>query len=206
VAASPPPCFVACRSPSEGRRNGQAKAPGRARHAGTPRGYGDTAASSRCACAAQARTRTRTWPSTSSAVPITTAVCDPLCGSTPIITAAIGCPFLSGYGGGIPWRACLIPDRSAVAPLLSHATAGSGGLAHRYKARPQRSAGGSGASPSDPSNATTNAATLSGTIRRECARQRRRYGWPRKDPPGPGWCRSSVSSGRRAAARQPGRP
>src|SRR5260370_444873 len=50
-----------------------------------------------------------------------------------------------------PWRACLISDRSAVAPLSSHATARPDRLAHRYKARPHRPAGGSGASPSDPS-------------------------------------------------------
>ena len=48
--------------------------------------------SSRSAWAAEARTRT--WPSGSSAAPIATAVCEPLCGSTPIITAATtGSPF-----------------------------------------------------------------------------------------------------------------
>jgi hypothetical protein len=46
--------------------------------------------SSRSACAAQARTRSS--PSGSSAAPIATAVCEPLCGSTPIITAAMNGP------------------------------------------------------------------------------------------------------------------
>jgi len=47
--------------------------------------------SSRSACAAQARTRTS--PTGTSSAPIATAVCEPLCGSTPIITAAIIYPF-----------------------------------------------------------------------------------------------------------------
>ena len=52
--------------------------------------------------------RTRSSPSGSSAAPIATAVCEALCGSTPIITAAIGTLLLPGRGQG-PWRACLIP-------------------------------------------------------------------------------------------------
>ena len=67
-------------------------------------------ASSRSAWAAEARTRT--WPSGSSAAPIATAVCEPLCGSTPIITAATIYPFPRFVQVG-PRRACLIPDRSA---------------------------------------------------------------------------------------------
>jgi hypothetical protein len=47
-------------------------------------------ASSRCACAAEARTRNS--PSGSSPTPIATAVCEPLCGSIPIITAAMPSP------------------------------------------------------------------------------------------------------------------
>ena len=78
-------------------------------------------ASSRSACAAQARTRSS--PSGSSAALIATAVCEALCGSTPIITTAMNDP--------LPWtpvkdprRARLIPRSSlALAPLLSHATA-----------------------------------------------------------------------------------
>jgi hypothetical protein len=53
------------------------------------------------------------------------------------------------------WRACLITDSLSLVPLSSHATARPGGLAPRYRARPlTRSAGGSGASPSDLTNAT----------------------------------------------------
>ena len=50
-------------------------------------GHAAAHASSFPACAAEARTRIS--PSGSSAALITTAVCEPLCGSTPIITAAI---------------------------------------------------------------------------------------------------------------------
>ena len=49
-------------------------------------------ASSRSAWVAQARTRSS--PSGSSARLIATAVCEPLCGSTPIITAAMNRPSL----------------------------------------------------------------------------------------------------------------
>ena len=66
--------------------------------------------------------RTRSWPSGSSAAPIATAVCEPLCGSTPIITAAIEPP-LSRSTQVRPRRACLIPGSVALAPLSSHATA-----------------------------------------------------------------------------------
>ena len=78
-------------------------------------GPADAQASSRWTCTVEARTRTS--PSAVSAWSITTAVCDPLCGSTPIITAAIDCPFLSSSGGD-PWRACLIPDPSARSHLF----------------------------------------------------------------------------------------
>ena len=75
-------------------------------------------ASSRSAWAAEARIRT--WPSGSSAAPIATAVCEPLCGSTPIITAATTGPlsrFVAGDRGG---HALF---RIGVAPLSSHAAA-----------------------------------------------------------------------------------
>ncbi len=55
----------------------------------------------------------------------TTAVCEPLCGSTPIITAAIIYPFPSALRQIGPRRACLIPERSGVAPLTSHTAARS---------------------------------------------------------------------------------
>jgi hypothetical protein len=46
--------------------------------------------SNRSAWAAQVRTRSS--PKGSSAAPIATAVCEPLCGSTPIITTAMPSP------------------------------------------------------------------------------------------------------------------
>jgi hypothetical protein len=56
-------------------------------------------ASSRSVCDTEARTRTS--PSGSSAGLIATAVCEPLCGSTPIITAAMNRPSLNaGYDRG----------------------------------------------------------------------------------------------------------
>ena len=69
-------------------------------------------ASSRSACAAQARTRT--WTSSSSAAPIATAVCQPSCGSTPIITAATSHSFSRRHLGEGPQRACLISDAPGV--------------------------------------------------------------------------------------------
>ena len=95
------------------------------------------------ACAADARTRIS--PSGSSAALITTAVCDPLCGSTPIITAVIS-TLQVVVREWRTWRACLITDLLALAPLSSHATARPDRLAPRSKARPgqyrARSAGG----------------------------------------------------------------
>jgi hypothetical protein len=74
-----------------------------------------------------AAARTRTWPKTLSAWPVATAVCDPLCGSTPIITTATGrSPSLLDPVNR-PWRAYLISDRLALAPLMSHTTARPGG-------------------------------------------------------------------------------
>ena len=64
-----------------------------------------------------AEARTRSSPSGSSAGLIATAVCEPLRGSTPIITAAMTSPFLGRRG---PWRACLIPGL-ALAPLICEA-------------------------------------------------------------------------------------
>jgi NAD(P)-dependent dehydrogenase (short-subunit alcohol dehydrogenase family) len=64
-------------------------------------------ASSRWTFAAAARTRTS--PRAISACPIATAVCDHLCGSTPIITAAMTALPLGSSGD--PWQACLITDQ-----------------------------------------------------------------------------------------------
>ena len=55
-------------------------------------GHATAHASSCSACPPQARTRSS--PSSSSAAPITTAVCEALCGPVPIITAAMGCTLL----------------------------------------------------------------------------------------------------------------
>ena len=69
-------------------------------------------ATSRPACAAQARTRS--WPSGSTAAPVATAVCEPSCGSTPIITAATSHCFSRRHLGEGPQRACLISDLPGV--------------------------------------------------------------------------------------------
>ena len=98
---------------------GRAGAPGRRRPPPPRSAPARTAAQASSCRACAALARTRTWPSTSSALPIATAVCDPLCGSTPIITAAIGCPSSSSSADD-PGRARLISDRSAVGPLSSH--------------------------------------------------------------------------------------
>ena len=71
--------------------------------------------------------QTRSVPSGSSAPPTATAVCEPLCGSIPIITAITTLPIVTRRPDRL-WRACLIPDlRWALAPLSSHATARSDG-------------------------------------------------------------------------------
>ena len=77
------------------------------------------AASSCCAYAAEARTRT--WSSGVSSTSTATAVCDPLCGSTPIITTATTCPFPHIHARREPRRACLYYGSVIVAPLTSHA-------------------------------------------------------------------------------------
>ena len=107
-------------------------------------------ASSRCTCSALAGTRSS--PSRSSAALTAAAVCEPLCGSTPIITTAMAS--LPSPRGREPWRACLIPGPSLVlAPLWSHATArprqaGTSLISQATTARP---AGGSRASPTGTS-------------------------------------------------------
>jgi hypothetical protein len=57
----------------------------------------------------------------SSAALIATAVCEALCGSTPIITAAMEYP--SPWTRAKPWRARLTPGPSGIRASLSHATA-----------------------------------------------------------------------------------
>ena len=57
--------------------------------------------------------------------PTATAVCDPLCGSTPIITTATTCPFPGftpeGTAAGMPYYGSVI-----ITPLTSHAAARPG--------------------------------------------------------------------------------
>ena len=92
-------------------------------------------ASSRSAWAAQARTRSS--PSGSSAALIATAVCEALCGSTPIITAAMENSF--------PYRRARTvagtPNSrtfAAFTPLLSHATARPRQAGTSFESQPQQ--------------------------------------------------------------------
>src|ERR1039457_4879707 len=92
-------------------------------------------------------------PSGSSAKLIATAVCEPLCGSAPIITAAINRSFVMSAGrtvAGMPNS-----GSAGVAPLTSHTTGDPTGRHLVIKPDRTRPAGGSGASPSGPLNATT---------------------------------------------------
>jgi hypothetical protein len=107
---------------------------------------GQPAANATSCSACAAGTRTRTSPSGSSAGPIAAAVCDPLCGSTPIITAAITGSFHRRERGE-PWRACLIPDLGARSSYEPRHGEAPGRSAHRSKARPQRPAADMRASP-----------------------------------------------------------
>jgi hypothetical protein len=80
------------------------------------------------------------------------AVCEPLCGPTPIITTAMA-SFPSPRGREA-WRACLIPGSSLVlAPLWSHVTARprQSGTSLISQATPRWPAGGSRARPTGTS-------------------------------------------------------
>jgi uncharacterized protein (DUF1778 family) len=61
---------------------------------------------SRSSCLRPDRTRSSAW--LRSPLSATTAVCDPLCGSTPVITA-LASSFIQGVEE--PWPTCLIADR-----------------------------------------------------------------------------------------------
>jgi hypothetical protein len=101
----------------------QAAQPGGASTAQVRSGHTAAHASSCRAWSGQARTHC--LPSGSSAGPIATAVCDPLCGSTPISTPI---STLQDHHEipGQPRLACLIPDlRWTLVPLPGHATARS---------------------------------------------------------------------------------
>ena len=74
------------------------------------------------------------------------------------------------------WRACLITDLLTLAPLLSHATARTGRLAPRYKARPHAVGRRFGSQPVGPHERYGTTAAPSGTIRRFVANPRA-YGW-----------------------------
>ena len=71
--------------------------------------------------------RTLSWASGVSAASIATAVCDSLCGSTPIITAAIPVLLLLANGHGVTAAGMSDFSPQAVGPFSSHATAGPGG-------------------------------------------------------------------------------
>jgi hypothetical protein len=90
----------------------------------------------------------------SSAAPIAAAVCEPLRGSTPIITAAINRSFVVLGGRTVAGT----PDSgvAGVAPLF---TARPDRLARRYQARPQAVGRRFESQPIGPLNATTKAAT-----------------------------------------------
>ena len=66
------------------------------------------------------------------------------------------------------WRACLIPDLLALAPLSSHATARTGRLAPRSKARPHAVGRRFGSQPVGPHERYGTTAAPSGTIRPLC--------------------------------------
>src|ERR1039457_2634218 len=101
----------------------------------------------------EADERTRSSPSGSSAKLIATAVCEPLCGSTPTITAAINRSFV--MSAGRPVAGMPNSGSAGVAPLTSHTTGDPAGRHLVIKPDRTRPAGGSGASPSGPLNATT---------------------------------------------------
>jgi hypothetical protein len=100
--------------------------------------------------------RTRKPPSGSSATPIATAVCEPLCGRRRSSLPPSATPS-SSSGRTVAG----MPDSGAagVAPLLSHTTARPDGRARRYSARPHAAGRRSGSQPIGPLNATAKAAT-----------------------------------------------
>ncbi len=102
-------------------------------------GHAPAHATSHCAWLAEARTHS--LPSGSSAPSIATAVCDPLCGSTPIITATT-CPFPHIHDRREPRRACLITDRSS--SHLLRATPRRGPAGRHVVRKPDRKPVGSG--------------------------------------------------------------
>ena len=91
--------------------------------------------SSRSACAALARTRSS--PSGSSAPLITTAVCEALCGSIPIITAVMT-GLLFPVPGEDRGGHAYFQDLTALAPLLSHATARSRQASTSFESQARR--------------------------------------------------------------------
>jgi hypothetical protein len=117
-------------------------------------GQGAAQASSRRACDADARTRSS--PSGSSAGLIATAVCEPLCGSTPIITATTTSPPIdAGDRGGH----ALFQGLTGCAPLPGprHGKEPTGRHVVNKPGCTQPT-GGSRASPSDPLDTTATTA------------------------------------------------
>ena len=146
--------------------------------------------------------RTRTSPSRSSAAPIATAVCEPLCGSTPIITAAINGSFIIVGGkdrsGHARFQGCwrCAPfephqgkDRQAGTSLLSQTASGRQAVREPAHRTPER-------------YGQSRNAYLDSSIRRRCvrplsARRHERLPVPGRRPRRPGyagchgrpWCR-----------------
>jgi hypothetical protein len=120
-------------------------------------GHACAHASSRSACAAQARTRS--WPSGSSAGLIATAVCEALCGSTPIITDTTAMPLLPNpdlgakTAAGTPNFRELAGARASFEPR--HGEAPARWHVVKKPGPTKGPAGGYRASPPGPLNATT---------------------------------------------------
>ena len=117
AAAPARPAWAARPAPARRRRPAAGPADGPARRRPRPPRSAPARPPPRPAAAPAwaAQARTRSSPSGSSAAPIATAVCEPLCGSIPIITAAIGTPHPLELRTG-PRRACLIPDLLGARP------------------------------------------------------------------------------------------
>src|SRR6185437_16197912 len=102
-------------------------------------------ASSRPACTALARTRS--CPSGSSAPLTATAVREALCGSIPIITAVMTGLLFPGTWWGDRGGHAYFQDLTALAPLLSHAAAGSRQASTSFESQTRKPAGGYRATP-----------------------------------------------------------
>ena len=124
------------------------------------------AAAQATSCPAWAgQARIRTLPSGSSAAVTATAVCEPLCGSIPIITVISELHLLTRRLDR-PRRACLIPDLRAGRSSLFRATPRQGptGQAHRSEARHTGRQAVREPAPSDLSRRYVNRSAQSGGL------------------------------------------